>query len=352
MIERVTLPGDALQPITHGRFATICKNPALDKGLRHRYGRENVCLKLFNEPAWEGTTLEDATKVQNMAHYAGFAPRVYAVVQLDDGRYGQVTDYTPHVGTLPGVKWVQKLALWMMERGVMTRKTVAADIDDLKLDWQGLRNWADARLFLDWGGYYLRDPEGYVADLHTRARAHITGPHKGQPGEKGYQSLPGLGIAGDRDTDARRAVFRMDELPLTGADVLDIGCNLGTWCFEAAHRGARRVTGLDRDFIAEPMREVANWLGYYNLDFLAAKLPEGKPTEIYDVVFAFSVVNYFGGYAPWIADLTRKVLLLEGHGDETRETYQAALERDFARVEYLGVTTDVKERPVFRCWKA
>ena len=177
-------------------------------------------------------------------------------------------------------------------------------------------------------------------------------------GDHGYQALPGLKVRGERDTAHRLKVFRLGELPLAGADVADLGCNLGAFCFAAADHGARRVVGYDREFVAANMREVANWLGYYNVDFVGTALPDGLagPPELrvpaqFDIVFCLSAQNYFGGYQPWIAELCRVALLLETHGDEDPAPYEAALRRDFCRVERLGDTTDVKRRAVFRCWK-
>ena len=36
---------------------------------------------------------------------------------------------------------------------------------------------------------------------------------------------------------------------------------------------------------------------------------------------------------------------------EAPERYWAALNRDFERVEFLGMTDDNYVRPLFRCWK-
>ena len=107
--------------------------------------------------------------------------------------------------------------------------------------------------------------------------------------------------------------------------------------------------------------QVNNLLGYWNLDIVQLKLKDGLDNrariveaggiEQYDVVFCMAVVNYFGGYDAWIADLCRGVLYLEGHGGEAPERYWAALNRDFERVEFLGMTDDNYVRPLFRCWK-
>ena len=119
--------------------------------------------------------------------------------------------------------------------------------------------------------------------------------------------------------------------------------------------------GIDRREIPKLAYECNNAIGFWNLDFLSVYLREGADNlgavrqatgrESFDVVFCMAIQNYFGGYASWIADLCGEVMYLEGHGGETVDTYLGALQEDFDRVEFLAMTVDNYERPLFRCWK-
>ena len=174
----------------------------------------------------------------------------------------------------------------------------------------------------------------------------------------GYQGVPAIGLGGRRDFQRRIEWMRLDEIDFRGRSVLDIGCNLGNFCREAAQRGAVRAVGVDLPEATGPAAEIANWLGFWNLDFLALDLP-GQAAEItaqsgiasFDVVFLLAAVRHVGGWADWINDLCADVLYLEGHSVDKPETYQARLEQDFRKVEYMGQTKDHFSRPLFRCRK-
>jgi len=222
-----------------------------------------------------------------------------------------------------------------------------------------VKNWS-TEWFLDWAGYFLKDPETYQHWIKEQLSVHISTAFKGQRAETMYQGFSKLGIEGDRDTAHRLDVMSWDAMDWTGLDVLDIGCNLGAFCFEAADRGARRVVGVDRAFLAWPMAHAANWLHYWNMDFIGVNLPAYRARVIeragmaqFDVVLALSVVKHLGGYAPWIAEFVKPggLLILETHGDEDPAPYEKALKQDFSGVELAGYTTDVKRRAVFLCQK-
>ena len=58
-----------------------------------------------------------------------------------------------------------------------------------------------------------------------------------------HQALPELNLHGARNFAARAATMELDKLDFTGKTVLDLGCNLGAFCFYASAHGARRVVG-------------------------------------------------------------------------------------------------------------
>jgi len=187
---------------------------------------------------------------------------------------------------------------------------------------------------------------------------NIRGAHQGEPADHTYQAMPQLDISGTRNFAHRAATLGLDSLEFEGKTVLDLGCNLGEFCFYAGTHGARRVVGVDLSFLAQPMQEAAHWLGYSNVDIVGAALPTeagaikaATGLSAFDVVFALSVCNHVGGYGKWMADLCKDAFILEGHGWDDPERYLADLRRDFTTVDFVGCTNDVLLRPVFVCHK-
>ena len=345
-------------PAGLGRFCRMLNNKPLAKLLAERYGRPRLCLKMLREPGniWEGTALVEATRLQNLAAERGSAPRVYDIVQLQDGMLAQVTDWAP-TGIEPSLQGIERLVQFLQEPEVATAKLVGPagppkwDIVTSNSNWSG-------DLFLDWGGLHLKYPEQYVSSLVDRVSVGITVAERGKPVGVTYQALAELELTGRRDAKHRVDIMQLDQVDWRGKTVLDLGCNLGAFCFYVEQQGAQRVVGVDRPMLATPMREVANWFGHWNVDFVGADLAEQAGSiqgatgiEKFDVVLALSICNHIGGYGSWIADLCAGVLVLEGHGGDDPARYLASLQQDFSEVDMIGFTTDLMRRPVFVCRK-
>jgi SAM-dependent methyltransferase len=348
LLEKMPLPA-----VGKGRFCRVVYSEQLDKLLEAFYGRKGLCLKIarFAGDVLEGAPLTAVVKLQNVAAMHGLAPRVYDIVKVG-GMAAQVTDFMPPKQE-PTLEGVARLVNFLLEAPARTEKRVGPegaskwDIVTSNSNWGG-------DVFLDWGGLVLGNPEQYADQLRDRVAVNITAAHRGEGVEHTYQALPELNLSGSRNFAERVKAIQLHKLDFNGKDVLDLGCNLGEFCFYASRRGARRVVGVDMPFLAKPMREVANWLGYWNVDFAGAQLPDERiatDVERFDIVFALSVCNHVGGYAGWIADLCRDTLVLEGHGGDDPARYTADLQRDFKRVDLIGYTTDVYRRPVFVCRK-
>ena len=107
---------------------------------------------------------------------------------------------------------------------------------------------------------------------------------------------------------------------------------------------------------AEVAQEMANWLGYWNVDFYGLRLPhehdriaEWSGIKKFDIVLALSVKQTRP--VPWVFELCGGVCYFEGHVPDKEHTYRATLEEHFSRVEFLGMTKDHGPRPLFRCEK-
>ena len=341
-----------------GRFCRILHNKALCKLLAERYGRPRLCLKVLRAPGdiWEGTRLVEAVQLQNLAAERGVAPRVYAIVQLKDGRLAQVTDWAAP-NAEPSLKAIERLVQFLQDPQVATTKLIGPDGPPKWDIVTSVKNWA-GDLFLDWGGLHLKYPEQFVSNLVDRVSVGISVAERGKPVGVTYQGLPELDLTGQRHAQHRIDIMQLDRLDWRGQTVLDLGCNLGAFCFYAERRGAQRVVGVDRGMLAEPMREVASWFGHWNVDFVgadlagqAASIQGATAIERFDVVLALSICNHIGGYGSWMADLCADTLVLEGHGGDDPTRYLGNLQQDFAEVDMIGFTTDLMQRPVFVCRK-
>jgi len=330
-------------------FAYIVNAPEVEAKLARIFRRRGLCLKVSRQPLKEGLTAETATwgraplldlsRIQNIYAWHGLAPRVYALGLLNDEYAAQVVEFDRDEGkaNIPAI-------LSLAQRyGVKSRK-----------NWDvGPRNWIGGHL-VDFSGLYFEDWEWTLGQLVIEAYTR-----RGKNIGSAYQSVPGLGIRGQRDMQHRLSVVGLDAVDFAGKIVLDLGCNLGAFCRYSARRGAARVVGVDR-VTARQAYEVANWLGHWNIDYLDLSLPdEIEAIEAatglgqFDIVFANAIVNHVNGYAPWLAGLVKPggLLYFEGHGKVERGIYTAGLERDFGEVTKLGETTDNYQREVFRCRK-
>jgi 2-polyprenyl-3-methyl-5-hydroxy-6-metoxy-1,4-benzoquinol methylase len=101
---------------------------------------------------------------------------------------------------------------------------------------------------------------------------------------------------------------------LDGKSVLDLGCNNGYFCFEAAKRGATRVLGLDVDpEMIRKNRLLAEVLGH-NVQFDVVNLDRQRLAERFDYVLCLNVLHHLR-YPLYVLDnlseIVRERLVLE-----------------------------------------
>lgn len=326
-----------------GAFSYIARSPTLAQLLAHEYGREDLCLKVFRADAksldefrWgKGNLLVGCTKAQNLYAWFGMAPRVYDVALVNGTRWAQVTDYVEDDG-----------GAWDRDRAheILTDHLVGSTGGD-----QNDANWIGSRK-VDWQYKYLGGP--YEECLIRRCHEGAAWGAREEP----YQAA-GMEMASQRTSSFFRAVeMRWNEIDFAGTTVLDVGCNLGALCQEAHDRGAHRVVGVDEPHVAKLAYEVANWRGYWNLDFVGTNLPSGAGQiarqtglNVFDIVLALSVKQTEPD--SWAFELCEELCFFEGHVPDHEETWRPVLERRFDRVEFLGTTRDHGPRPLFRCWR-
>ena len=338
--------------IERGKYSHIVRGPELAAILEREYGRPDLCLKIFRDEAkpldefyWgksegysrarimRGVLLVDCTKAQNLYARHGLAPRVYDIVLVNGENWAQVTDYICSDGKKFSWDRVDEIT------AIYASELIYRDYN--------ARNFIGSRM-TDWQFAYL--DERYEEGLISRCDKAAWGSHAP------YQQIAGLGINGVRDTDSRIEDMRWDETDFAGATVLDTGCNLGAFCQEASDRGAKRVIGVDLPEVANVAYEVANWRGYWNMDFIGANLPSGANKvksicgiDTFDIVLCLAV--RYTNPARWMSSLPGRLAYFEGHARNSESAWRPVLQEHFSRVEFLGMTRDHGPRPVFRCWR-
>jgi hypothetical protein len=331
-------------PATHkSSYCFVAYNPKLERILQEVYGRSGLCLKVFKRPlgkhtpytfGWGKKPLYEVTKVQNLMARRGIAPRVYDLVKVN-GHAAQVTQFIEPNGQDPTLERLKEL---IAEYRIKSRK-----------GWDiGERNWVGDQ-FVDFSGFYFSDRNWYAKQLtnraHTRRDRYIG---------VAYQAVLDLGIKGTRNNQHRIDVLQLDKIDFKGKTVLDIGCNLGAFSRYAHGRQAKRIVGVDR--IADLTFEINNWLGYFNVDFITARLPgdvakikELSGIEKFDIVLCLAAIKHISGWGEWLKNLCDDIYIFEGHGGVKQQYYENMLASQFSSFEYLGKTNDNYSRVAFRC---
>ena len=150
-----------------------------------------------------------------------------------------------------------------------------------------------------------------------------------------YQNveLPDGVSTGGRDrSPTARAILPAD---LSGKSVLDVGCRIGYFCFEAVRRGAARVVGLDHNAGAlASARELATRLGM-DVEFRLVDANRGLPNERFDYVLALNILHHLRdpiGALEHLGSIARERLVLEMAGFGRNDRRNVGLSWPVARL--------------------
>ena len=141
------------------------------------------------------------------------------------------------------------------------------------------------------------------------------------------------GFRGSRDAILERVKF-------AGNTVLDLGSNLGELSRFARRAGAELVDGVEYDSF---FVELAQCVNAYN-DSTRVSFRQGDITdpslysEPHDITLAFSVFTYLREVLPQVAEVTRKLLILETHkiANNLESAYLGPLAKLFPAHRILG----------------
>jgi len=177
---------------------------------------------------------------------------------------------------------------------------------------------------------------------------------------KFYQSLDDADPRG-RDMQHRYEIMQFPA-DFSGKSILDIGCNMGRICIDAAERGAVRAVGIDfRADVMEAMdahcreRGLPVELRAFDIDDGVDALVELIGDRRFDYVCALSIWSHVDTAKFWqiVERFTGDAFLLEDNYSSRVQSIPRMEELirqglPGARVEFLGFTTDRGPRSVFR----
>lgn len=135
----------------------------------------------------------------------------------------------------------------------------------------------------------------------------------------------------DRSSTARK-IFPDD---LSGKSVLDVGCRLGYFCFEALKRGAERVLGVDvNPDSVRKARLLADCLGF-DARFEQLDVDREPIRESFDYVLGLNLLHHLAdpiGSLEQLAKVARERLVLEVAALRRTDRSKAGVPRVFGRL--------------------
>lgn len=175
-------------------------------------------------------------------------------------------------------------------------------------------------------------------------------------------------VPGSRNTEYRFEQMKITSKDIAGKSVLDLGCNLGSFCLESYRLGAFHVMGIDseKDYV-NCARALARSVGYH-INYMKMDLSRTKDIIDYtkkyfkygvDVLFALSIYKHIEE-SLWelLRGINWKVCYLESHnapeGEKTghvQKMKQGIASLNCQRVAELGMTSDRSPRYVWRLEK-
>jgi 2-polyprenyl-3-methyl-5-hydroxy-6-metoxy-1,4-benzoquinol methylase len=123
------------------------------------------------------------------------------------------------------------------------------------------------------------------------------------------------------------------------------------FCHYASNKGAK-VTGIDMPLVIEIADLYKLYKGVHNIDFISKELfiEDLKTLGKFDIVFYFAMIHSLGRPLE-LKNLTKELLIYEGHNLEDENKTEEELKKIFNKVEYKGKTKDRGIRPIFWCWR-
>ena len=213
--------------------------------------------------------------------------------------------------------------------------------------------------------YLVIEREELPSFLHPAFMEKIRSLQQGISWFPDYQTIPELGIHGERSTNRYSL---LDLSPIRDKTIADFGCNIGQACLEYYYHGAREVYGFD---VQKPVVDIANEISRElgiadKVKFHCIDFNDPGFMKTIDMIHpsTFDFCSFFSVYRTkeltqreklfeYIIRKTGRTLFFEGHADNTIDTleYYHELFTEFGlQEEFLGYS-EGHIRPLFTTTK-
>lgn len=287
----------------------------------------------------KNNTIFESSQIQNIMAWHDKSTRVYGLeTVLIDGRYQPAQIIEVAKGDFYHTNDATEI------------KKITDPINDLGIEYGfkalvrkvSLRDIIGGK-FIDVHPYYFDRP--YLDTVKARYFRNVYG-------KVYYQDIPELGMhGGPRKSADREKYLGLERIDFKGKKVADIGCAGGYFCRYASGHGAKRVTGYDFPDQVDSARNVANYLGYWNDDYIALNLTRDQwDVSDCDIVFYLSL-NFHIGIPKQI--LEAKMLIFEDNGKESRafDKLGEPWTSNFSRIEFIGRAVDHGDKAIYHLYK-
>lgn len=333
----------------------VRKGPLVEK-ICEKYGRR-VALKIFDLDIIEkeedfysakwgddpsagqprvNTLLWEATQIQNIASWFGFAPRVYGLETVFLGDAYRPVQIIEFLDSGPYISESDAFEIYKKIEGVGEILGIKHGKIDVSAD-----DAIDGKL-VDFQTFYFDKPyEETVKELYFEMARY---------GKVYYQDVPELDMrGGPRKSELRIKELGLDRIAFDRKKVWDVGCAGGFFCRYADNMGAQRVAGFDMKWPVTAAKHMANYLGNFNIDFQQADLSDEKvfiSSPRPDIVFFLSMnfhiaIPEFLKYCPFV--------ILEDNGKESRlaDKLGSPWTDWFSKIEFIGRASDHGNKPIY-----
>ena len=142
--------------VASGSYCYILAGPEIEALLLLEYGRQKLCLKVFDTPDADDIEQLDidhiieGARIQNLFALFGIAPVVYRIVFLSNRRVGLVVEYETGAGE-PDPYLAHTL---VKKFDIRSRNVTTVESGVEKFDFLAPINWVGCK-FVDFGGWYF-----------------------------------------------------------------------------------------------------------------------------------------------------------------------------------------------------
>ena len=157
MIQFLELPTGWEQcKVASGSYCYILAGPEIEALLLLKYGRQKLCLKVFETPDindiehLEIEPIIEKARIQNIFALFGIAPVVYRIVFLSIRRVALVVEYETGAGE-PDPYLAHTL---VKKFNLRSRNVTSAESNVEKFDFLTTVNWVGDK-YVDFGGWYF-----------------------------------------------------------------------------------------------------------------------------------------------------------------------------------------------------